>query len=48
VYGILANEFDLSVKILNPLYFVLVPISFLSLVIFFILFFFNRDNKKSK
>ena len=46
VYGILANEFDLSVKILNPIYFILVPISFLSIVIFFILFFVNRNRKR--
>ena len=48
VYSILANEFDLSVKILNPLYFVLVPISFLSIVIFFILFFFNKNIKAAQ
>ena len=45
-YGIFANEFDLSIKILNPLYFILVPISFLSIVTFSILFFNNKNKKQ--
>lgn len=48
VNGILANEFDLSVKILNPLYFVFVPISFLSMVIYFILFLINKKSKAAQ
>ena len=42
-YGMIANTFDVSIKLLNPLYYLLVPVSFLSILAFSMLFFLHKN-----